>query len=624
LFRPNSFLFLPLLSVENGVVIPIVKISSQTFTLRIFQLEWNDLASTSKEEYNSMNAKELLVITLCFLSYSLWSQTNENQSKIDSLKSALGKSKHDTIRATICLELTSAYYSFQKDSSKFYALKASGITGKNLKKKLDSSTKKSFALLQCSAYENLGILEYRASNFLKSEAYYLKSIDIKSEYDQEGKPHIYNTLSACCIEMFDYARALDYAHKSLEHSKQIKEPTVADRAVVGYSYNMLATVYQRLGDWDKCNEYSLKCLELARESGSKRGEALMHNNIGTYYFEQKKNIGQALENYEAGLTIFRDINNSEGICLVLYNLARLHEMDSTELAIDYLNECIEISKQTKDSSSLAAAIWFKGSMEYKRGNYTVAKKFAFHSLDICQKRAGNNETLKKAAALLVSIFRREGQWENALFYREVELEAIDQIRNLDNQKKAMEVLTKHEVAKARIEEKYKAEIHKKDAELKGEQIIRLNRDKQLKNMTIYAILGGGVLLIAASFFWFKSFRRKVRLREMEAESELRRLLERINLLQTNLNTKLVQSTTIDASTLNKNLSSIMKTSLTKRETEVLIELCKGKDNKEIAASLFISANTVRTHLLKIYDKLDVKNRTQAIKKAGNLNQLGSE
>jgi len=54
--------------------------------------------------------------------------------------------------------------------------------------------------------------------------------------------------------------------------------------------------------------------------------------------------------------------------------------------------------------------------------------------------------------------------------------------------------------------------------------------------------------------------------------------------------------------------------LTEREHDVFIELSKGKTNKEIAQSLFVSVNTVKTHLKNIYAKFEVKNRIQAIKK----------
>lgn len=55
--------------------------------------------------------------------------------------------------------------------------------------------------------------------------------------------------------------------------------------------------------------------------------------------------------------------------------------------------------------------------------------------------------------------------------------------------------------------------------------------------------------------------------------------------------------------------------LTGKEQEVLGELVKGKSNKEIAAELFISETTVKTHVSSILQKLQVKDRTQAVIKA---------
>ncbi|MFC1992307.1 response regulator [Chloroflexota bacterium] len=53
------------------------------------------------------------------------------------------------------------------------------------------------------------------------------------------------------------------------------------------------------------------------------------------------------------------------------------------------------------------------------------------------------------------------------------------------------------------------------------------------------------------------------------------------------------------------------TSLTPREGEVLQLLAQGAPNKQIADSLFISENTVKTHLRNIMEKLHLANRSQA-------------
>ena len=52
--------------------------------------------------------------------------------------------------------------------------------------------------------------------------------------------------------------------------------------------------------------------------------------------------------------------------------------------------------------------------------------------------------------------------------------------------------------------------------------------------------------------------------------------------------------------------------LTKREQEVLQLIAEGMRNKEIAAALQISEETVHTHLKNIYEKLNVQDRTQAL------------
>lgn len=57
---------------------------------------------------------------------------------------------------------------------------------------------------------------------------------------------------------------------------------------------------------------------------------------------------------------------------------------------------------------------------------------------------------------------------------------------------------------------------------------------------------------------------------------------------------------------------IPDSNLTPREEEILSYLSKGYLYKEIAAELFISIETVRTHIRKIYQKLQVRTRTEAL------------
>jgi DNA-binding NarL/FixJ family response regulator len=58
-----------------------------------------------------------------------------------------------------------------------------------------------------------------------------------------------------------------------------------------------------------------------------------------------------------------------------------------------------------------------------------------------------------------------------------------------------------------------------------------------------------------------------------------------------------------------------------REREVLELLAAGRSNKEIARHLDVSPNTVKTHVAKLFEKLAVRRRTQAINRARELGIL---
>ena len=61
--------------------------------------------------------------------------------------------------------------------------------------------------------------------------------------------------------------------------------------------------------------------------------------------------------------------------------------------------------------------------------------------------------------------------------------------------------------------------------------------------------------------------------------------------------------------------------ISKREYEVLEQISQGKSNQEIAETLFISENTVKTHVSSLLVKLDAKRRTQAVSHAKEMGIL---
>ena len=66
-------------------------------------------------------------------------------------------------------------------------------------------------------------------------------------------------------------------------------------------------------------------------------------------------------------------------------------------------------------------------------------------------------------------------------------------------------------------------------------------------------------------------------------------------------------------------NAIKELGLSKRELEVLQQMSSGLSNQEIADTLFVSLNTIKTHVSNLFGKLNADRRTQAIQKAQELN-----
>jgi DNA-binding CsgD family transcriptional regulator len=67
-----------------------------------------------------------------------------------------------------------------------------------------------------------------------------------------------------------------------------------------------------------------------------------------------------------------------------------------------------------------------------------------------------------------------------------------------------------------------------------------------------------------------------------------------------------------------NEDEVRRLNLSKRELEVLQLMAGGLSNQEIAERLFVSLNTIKPHSAQIFEKMEVKRRTQAVDMAKRL------
>ena len=74
----------------------------------------------------------------------------------------------------------------------------------------------------------------------------------------------------------------------------------------------------------------------------------------------------------------------------------------------------------------------------------------------------------------------------------------------------------------------------------------------------------------------------------------------------------------NVSDFSPNQHELTRLNLSRRELEVLELMAEGLSNQEISARLFVSLNTIKTHSSNLFDKMEVKRRTQAVEMAKRL------
>ena len=86
----------------------------------------------------------------------------------------------------------------------------------------------------------------------------------------------------------------------------------------------------------------------------------------------------------------------------------------------------------------------------------------------------------------------------------------------------------------------------------------------------------------------------------------------LNGLGNSLGSAQSENPSVDKVLMGLTRESIGRFGLTHREAEILRLVAQGYTNREVAARLYISPLTIRTHLEHIYEKLGVGNRTEAV------------
>ena len=418
--------------------------------------------------------------------------------------------------------------------------------------------------------------------FIKAERAYMQAADTLMSIKMKGNQAVLLDLQG------HYKDAIEVL---LEVSGYFQK--INDTLPLAFAYSNIGVIYEELNNPSKAIYYGKMALELKRKAGDTLHMATNLNNIGVNFDELLNNPDSAIYYYQQALEIYKHYRKDDNYATVLNNLGRMFlEKEAYNKAAQNFTEAYHIFDSLNSAIDKAAVLRNQGELCFYQGKIKPALKKMQKAYNL-YKLTGATKGLVETTELLSKIYMADGNYGEATTMMQQYNSLKDTLLNSENQAVIAELETKYQV-----KEKDKT-IH----------LLKLQDQLHTKQIRLQMLfIGFMVVVVILLAFVFILFSKRTNLQQQELRLELQNYLLRFNEVQNQLKNK--KEDCREKTGFNKPEAF----NLSKQELKVLRLIAEGYKNAEIAEQLFISQNTVKTHIKNIYSKLDVKNRVEALKK----------
>ncbi len=534
-----------------------------------------------------------LIILLVGNGMYLW-----GQNQLDSLKNILSNNPADSIKFEVYNQIFPIVVKQNIDSALDCLLKQKELL-KNAG--FDTATTNEFLF---DIYNNSGIYYNRKGDQNTATDFYNKVIDLAKKQNKKRIESIaLNNIANIYYLQGNFKVSLEYHLKSLKIRKEI-----ADTNGIAMSYGNIGLIHSSLKKYDKCIAYYKKAKQSFELTNNKPALSWAYRAIGIAYSDLKQ-YEKAIKNLEKSLKICSDIKDFSGTKYGLLNLGIVYlGMYDNSPKPEYLDSADAAYEQV-----------------YQLQQKSYIKRIDINYLNFKARILIYRKQFDKAIALLNKSEKLLHEIELKTELKDVyefKSDAYEAMGNyhlaLDNFKKfktltdsLLTIEKEKEIGRKEAWFEYNEKL--KIAEIKSQNKIKLEKaqKEKLKLWLIIIILFSIIIIIFALYIYRRLTKEQRILKQQKAQilRKYKNMEEAYNEVLSNLEE--LKATKENKAKDRKPLPDWVE-QLSKREVEVLSCLAVGMSDKEISEKLFISLTTVRTHCRRIYSKLLVKNRLEAV------------
>ncbi|MFP4556197.1 MAG: tetratricopeptide repeat protein [Bacteroidales bacterium] len=304
--------------------------------------------------------------------------------------------------------------------------------------------------------------------------HFLQALDIhQSTDDKEGLAWTSLGIARLFKRLNLLDRAMEYAQNALDYYRVIEKKT-GNSVGVTLSLSELGSIYHKLGDYDKAQEYSYMVLEINEANENIHGQASNHISLGVIFLDQNEN-----------------------------SLARKH-----------LTKALRLKQIVGDSLDLSSLYRFLGKVELRDGNTQRALQYFSQSKAFAHKHRLIPD-LSESYLSLSEVYSKIGQKAKALEAYKTHSIYKDSLNSSDI---------------ARLEMQYEFEKREKEQELLSQQREALQEARlERQRVVLIFFIIGFILAGSLAAFIFYSYREKKRVNQLllNQNNEIRRQKQEI-------------------------------------------------------------------------------------------------
>ena len=393
--------------------------------------------------------------------------------------------------------------------------------------------------------------------------------------------------------------------------------------------NSLGVTYRRLNMEEEAIKYHLEALKLSEKKGYLRSKAIALNGIGNAYVTLEK-YNNAIKYFKRSLQIHQQDKNDRGMGYDFSNLGEAYMYKKQyDTAFYYHDKSLEIAKKSKNKNDKAIIYSSIGLMFQHKDELNKALDYYFKAIPILEqynskrllsftlintgiiyKKLNNFEKAKEYIQSGLQVSNEISSKENLVLGYHALSELLESKENFNESLKEYKLMTiyRDSIFNIQSENNIAAMNIKYDSQRKDQEIKRLSLEMEVdKNRTVILFLTIGLLFLLTVFLLvFNKMRFKNNNMKIDnMRNQIEEYLSQISILTDNENKKWDE----------KISDKIERYGLSTREKEVLNYITQGLKNQEIADKMFVSLSTIKTHTQNVFEKLDVRNRIEAARKA---------